>query len=120
MLMLLGELDADNELGRDDNELNSDDALDITTTDADDSTDTLNDVAASELWSDFTGISAAASTASELFSGNLLNFLSLIDLAGVVGDKMMMPLILTETSLLLYLILILISPFKYLVPFRRF
>ena len=43
--MLLGELDADDELGRDDNELNSDDALDITTTDADDSADTLDDVA---------------------------------------------------------------------------
>ena len=87
MLMLLGELHADNELGRDDNELNSDDALDITTTDADDSADTLDDVAAAELFSDLTGISAATSTPSVLFSGNLLNFLSLIDLSGVSGDE---------------------------------
>ena len=43
MLMLLGELVAGNELGHDDNELNSGDALDITTTGADDdSTDSLD------------------------------------------------------------------------------
>ena len=93
MLMLLGELDADDELGRDDNELNSDDALDITTTDADDSTDTLDNVAA-----------------AELFSGNLLNFLSLIDLSGVPVTKMMTPLILTDASLFLSLNLVLIFP----------
>ena len=111
MLMLLGELDADDELGRDDNdELNSGDALDITTTDADDSADTLDDVAAAELLSDLTGISAAASTASVLFSGNLLNFLSLIDLSGVPVTKMMTPLILTDASLFLSLNLVLIFP----------
>ena len=71
MLLLLGELDADDELGCDDNEeLDYDDALDITKIDADDSADTFDDVAASELLSDFTDISAAAATASKLFSGN--------------------------------------------------
>ena len=86
--MLLGELDDDDELGLDDNdELISDDALDITKIDADDSGDTSDDVAASELLSDFTDISAVAATASKLFSGNFLNFPSLIDLADVVGDE---------------------------------
>ena len=88
MLLLLGELNAADELGCDDNEkLDSDDALDITKIDADDSGDTSDDVAASELLSDFTDISVAAATASKLFSGNFLNFPSLIDLAGVVGDE---------------------------------
>ena len=93
MLMLLGELVAGNELGHDDNELNSGDALDITTIGADDdSTDSLDNVDAAELFSDTTGISAATSTDSFssdslFFSGILRNFLSLNELSGVAGDE---------------------------------
>ena len=95
--MLLCELVACDELGRDDDELNSVDALDITTTDSDDddSTDILDNMAAAELFSDITALSTAtltdsvADSDSVFFSDNLPNFLSisLFGISGVAGDE---------------------------------
>ena len=95
--MLLSELVAGDELGLDNDELNSVDALDITATDSgnDGSADILDNMAAAELFSDITALSTATPTDSVsdsdsvFFSDNLPNFLSisLFGISGVAGDE---------------------------------
>ena len=95
--MLLSELVAGDELGLGNDELNPVDALDITATDTgnDDSTDILDTIAATELFSDITALSIATLTGSVDASDSVLlsdkspNLLSISfsGISGVVGDE---------------------------------
>ena len=95
--MLLSKLAAGDELGLGNDELNPVDALDIAATDTgnDDSTDILDTIAATELFSDITALSSATLTGSVDASDSVLLSdkspkllsISFSVITGVVGDE---------------------------------